>query len=385
MLRSPPRALASSEKMKVRSRCTTASFKSNAASNPRTHMKRPSSHLAAPETTKEINRFRLAEKRFKLYKGKDKRRRATDLSSVIDVSKESSKGRVVRVSEFADSKLVGSDSSASSESNKRSNSFTGTVYRVPEVDGLFLISGALDMKEQVNWSCKAAREFSNCIYTNLSNIHGIQPNHWKAAVEAKQIMKGQGFANLRWSSLGYHYDWTKRVYYKNAKSDFPPSLASLAEGLARRVGFNMNSEAALINYYPSDGSMGGHIDDAELTLSYPIVSISLGCSAIFLIGGKTKQIEPTAILVRSGDAIIMSGESRLCYHGVPRILKGTCSELVKALQQTSTSQNGELNLLAKYLQESRVNLNVRQVTDEKCNFSSSEKGTCQSPSADNKQ
>ena len=30
--------------------------------------------------------------------------------------------------------------------------------------------------------------------------------------------------------------------------------------------------------------------------------------------------KPTALLIRSGDVVIMSGVSRLCYHGIPRIL-----------------------------------------------------------------
>lgn len=47
---------------------------------------------------------------------------------------------------------------------------------------------------------------------------------------------------------------------------------------------------------------------------------SFGQSAIFLIGGKTKQVEPVPILLRSGDVVIMSGESRLAYHGVPKII-----------------------------------------------------------------
>nr|CAD7457303.1 unnamed protein product [Timema tahoe] len=44
-----------------------------------------------------------------------------------------------------------------------------------------------------------------------------------------------------------------------------------------------------------------------------------GQSAIFLIGGLTVEEKPTALLVESGDIVIMSGRSRLCYHGVPRI------------------------------------------------------------------
>jgi alkylated DNA repair protein alkB homolog 1 len=42
----------------------------------------------------------------------------------------------------------------------------------------------------------------------------------------------------------------------------------------------------------------------------------LGNAAIFLIGGLTRDIDPTAVLLRSGDAVIMSGPAcRRAYHG----------------------------------------------------------------------
>lgn len=45
-------------------------------------------------------------------------------------------------------------------------------------------------------------------------------------------------------------------------------------------------------------------------------TISLGNAAIFLIGGVTRDVEPTPILLRSGDVVIMSGpECRRAYHG----------------------------------------------------------------------
>lgn len=47
---------------------------------------------------------------------------------------------------------------------------------------------------------------------------------------------------------------------------------------------------------------------------------SFGQSAIFLLGGATKQTVPYAMYVHSGDIVVMWGQSRLNYHGVPRIL-----------------------------------------------------------------
>lgn len=67
-------------------------------------------------------------------------------------------------------------------------------------------------------------------------------------------------------------------------------------------------------------TLNGHVDDAERSLVQPLVSLSLGCNAIFLLGGATKDVAPTALLLRSGDALVLAAEARRCYHGVPRVL-----------------------------------------------------------------
>ena len=54
--------------------------------------------------------------------------------------------------------------------------------------------------------------------------------------------------------------------------------------------------------------VGPHRDDSELIETKPIVSISLGCSAIFLIESKpfqsTEVSKPIPVLLNSGDVII---------------------------------------------------------------------------------
>ena len=59
-------------------------------------------------------------------------------------------------------------------------------------------------------------------------------------------------------------------------------------------------------------------DNIEPDLSHPIVSLSLGCACIFLLGGENRDDEPLAFLLRSGDAVLMSQQCRRCYHAVPR-------------------------------------------------------------------
>lgn len=133
-------------------------------------------------------------------------------------------------------------------------------------------------------------------------------------------------------------DWTMRKYRKNLKSTFPSDLARLCSNIAQLVHEDLEAEAAIVNYYPLDTCMGGHLDDAEHIMTKPIVSISIGCSALFLIGGDQKSITPTPILVRSGDAIIMSGKSRYSYHGIPAILPPTFRPLHYSPSSTDPQQ-----------------------------------------------
>lgn len=48
---------------------------------------------------------------------------------------------------------------------------------------------------------------------------------------------------------------------------------------------------------------------------YYFPSLSLGCKAIFLLGGKSRQDPPVAMFLHSGDIVLMAGEARECFHG----------------------------------------------------------------------
>lgn len=78
-----------------------------------------------------------------------------------------------------------------------------------------------------------------------------------------------------------------------------------------------NPDAAIVNYYRAGDTLNGHQDDVEEDLRQPIVSLSVGCDAVFLIGGRTKAVPPTALLLSSGDVIVMRSDARLSFHGAP--------------------------------------------------------------------
>jgi DNA oxidative demethylase len=94
-------------------------------------------------------------------------------------------------------------------------------------------------------------------------------------------------------------------------------------------------EACLVNYYAEGARMGLHRDIDEDDLNAPVVSISLGDTAIFRIGGRERKDRTETLKLASGDVVVLGGASRLRYHGVDRILAGTSSLL---------PQGGRINL-----------------------------------------
>ena len=137
-----------------------------------------------------------------------------------------------------------------------------------------------------------------------------------------QIPAKLTLSKLRWATLGYQYDWASRSYTESAYVPFPIQLGELSAHLANSCGegYTITPQAGIVNFYPHGQVMGGHVDDGEEATECPVVSISLGPPCVFLLGGLTKDEEPAAVLLRSGDVIVLGGEARLKFHGVPKVL-----------------------------------------------------------------
>jgi DNA oxidative demethylase len=82
-------------------------------------------------------------------------------------------------------------------------------------------------------------------------------------------------------------------------------------------------EACLVNLYDEEARMGSHQDRDEADFSAPVVSISLGDDAVFHVGGTARGDRKVRMTLRSGDVLVLEGESRLAYHGVDRVRAGT--------------------------------------------------------------
>lgn len=82
-------------------------------------------------------------------------------------------------------------------------------------------------------------------------------------------------------------------------------------------------EACLINYYEGAAKMGLHQDRDEEDFTAPVLSVSLGDTGIFRVGGKTRKDPTQKFELKSGDVFVLDGEDRLSFHGIDRILPGT--------------------------------------------------------------
>ena len=118
----------------------------------------------------------------------------------------------------------------------------------------------------------------------------------------------------------------------------PPEILDIWTAVA---GTLILPEACLINFYNDDARMGLHQDRDEQDFGSPVVSISLGNSCLFRVGGTSRKDPTQSFKLKSGDVVVLGGEGRLCFHGVDRIYP-TTSTLLK---------NG-----------GRINLTLRRVT-----------------------
>jgi alkylated DNA repair protein (DNA oxidative demethylase) len=132
--------------------------------------------------------------------------------------------------------------------------------------------------------------------------------------------------NLGWVSdrKSYRYQAT----HPETGRPWPPIPEDLLRIWRQLSAYPHDPEACLVNYYGAGARMGLHRDEDEEDFSAPVLSISLGDTAMFRLGGRERTASTRLIKLLSGDVVLLAGPSRLRYHGIDRIIPGT-SHLVK--------------------------------------------------------
>jgi DNA oxidative demethylase len=144
---------------------------------------------------------------------------------------------------------------------------------------------------------------------------------------------------LGWVSdvSGYRYQPT----HPETGAPWPPMPEPLLTAWQMLSGFAQPPEACLVNWYEGKARMGLHQDRDEEDFAAPVLSVSLGDSCLFRHGG-IKRHDPTrSVTLESGDVLLIGGASRLCFHGVDRVMAGSSALLPRG---------------------GRINLTLRRVT-----------------------
>lgn len=129
------------------------------------------------------------------------------------------------------------------------------------------------------------------------------------------------FGELGWTTdaKGYRYE----PKHPSTGRFWPAIPSILTELWAELANPDVPPDACLVNFYNEGARMSLHQDRDEADFRFPVLSVSLGDTAVFRVGG-LKRADPTrSVRLASGDVCLLAGEARLLHHGVDRILPGS--------------------------------------------------------------
>jgi len=186
-------------------------------------------------------------------------------------------------------------------------------------DGLFFYERRLSPERQRSlW--QMCRELSD----------GPVPMYSPTVRGGKKMSVGMLCLGKHWNGLTYKYEDRRSDFDGLAVPAIPGEMLAIARDAAADAGFEMAPDLCIMNFYAGDAKLGVHQDKDErpetIAAGIPIVSVSLGDAARFVIGGLSRKEPMSPLVLRSGDVLVMGGPSRLRYHGVTRILPGTAPE-----------------------------------------------------------
>jgi alkylated DNA repair protein (DNA oxidative demethylase) len=138
---------------------------------------------------------------------------------------------------------------------------------------------------------------------------------------------------LGWVSdrAGYRYQATHPVTGRPWPA-MPAAVLALWEEI---TGYAAPPEACLVNFYGAQAKMGLHQDRDEEDFAAPLLSVSLGDTARFRLGGVERGYPTRSFPLASGDVMMLAGPLRLAHHGIDRIVPGT---------STLLAEGGRINL-----------------------------------------
>ena len=179
-----------------------------------------------------------------------------------------------------------------------------------ESNGFRLIPGALDAGAQI--------DLVRCVAEALEAAPPYRPmTPWGKPMSVEQ----SSFGPLGWITDARGYRYAPR--HPLTGQPWPAMPPALLELWARHARCSIAPDSCLINLYRGEARMGLHQDADEADLSAPVLSVSLGDTAVFRLGGAGRSDPSSTLRLGSGDICVLAGPSRHYFHGVDRILAGS--------------------------------------------------------------
>lgn len=147
--------------------------------------------------------------------------------------------------------------------------------------------------------------------------------HYGTAYGKAMSVGMTAFGPLGWTSDASGYRYAER--HPGTDQAWPAMPQPLLDLWARLGDPDVPPDSCLINLYRNEARMGLHQDRDEADPRFPVLSISLGDTAVFRIGGTSRKDPTKSLRLSSGDVCRLSGPARLAFHGVDRILPGSSS------------------------------------------------------------
>jgi alkylated DNA repair protein (DNA oxidative demethylase) len=120
-------------------------------------------------------------------------------------------------------------------------------------------------------------------------------------------------------AAGYRYAQAHPV----TGAPWPPIPSLLLDLWSELADPNVPPDACLVNLYRDGAKMGLHQDRDEADFAFPVLSVSLGDTAVFRLGGLARSDPTASVRLSSGDVCLLAGEARLAFHGIDRVLAGS--------------------------------------------------------------
>lgn len=193
----------------------------------------------------------------------------------------------------------------------------------PSPEGLTLLPGRLSRSEQVAL-VDALRE----VVRDTPLFTPVMPKTGKPFSVRMTNCGPLGWVSDR---AGYRYQPT----HPETGRPWPPIPEALLALWNEVTGYRASPEACLVNFYGPEARMSLHQDRDEADFDAPLLSVSLGDTARFRLGGIERSAPTRSFPLASGDVLMLAGPLRLAHHGIDRILPGT---------STLLAQGGRINL-----------------------------------------